>query len=33
LRQYLGQKITFYFAWKSFLTCYLALLSIPGLLL
>ena len=33
MRQYLGEKITFYFAWKSFLTCYLLFLSLPGVLL
>ena len=33
LRQYLGEKIAYYFAWKSFLTCSYAITAIPGLLL
>ncbi|KRX06795.1 Ankyrin repeat-containing domain [Pseudocohnilembus persalinus] len=31
LRQYLGEKISFFFAWKSFLTCTLVFLAFPGL--
>ena len=33
LRQYLGEKISFFFAWKSYTTCFLIFLAIPGLIL
>lgn len=33
LRQYLGEKISFFFAWKSFTTCFLLFLAIPGTIL
>ena len=31
LKQYLGEKISFYFAWRSFSTCFMLPLAIPGL--
>ena len=31
LRMYFGEKVSFYFAWNSFYTCYLAFLAVPGL--
>lgn len=31
LRLYFGEKISFFFAWKSYLTCALLSLAIPGL--
>ena len=33
LKQYFGEKIAFYFAFSSFLTCYLFFLAVPGLAL
>ncbi|CAD8209485.1 unnamed protein product [Paramecium octaurelia] len=30
LRLYFGEKISFYFAWKSYITCALMVLAIPG---
>jgi len=33
LKQYLGEKISFYFAWRSFCTCFFLPLAIPGLAL
>ena len=32
LRMYFGEKVSFYFAWNSFYTCYLAFLAVPGLI-
>lgn len=31
MRQYLGEKISYFFAWKSYLTCTLVFLAFPGL--
>jgi anoctamin-8 len=33
LRLYLGEKISFFFAWKSYLTCALIVIAFPGALL
>ena len=33
LRLYFGEKISFFFAWKSYLTCTLLVIAIPGLVL
>ncbi len=33
LRLYYGEKISFFFAWKSYLTCALMFVAIPGLAL
>ena len=33
LRLYLGEKVSFYFAWKSYVTCALVVVAIPGLFL
>lgn len=33
LKQYLGEKISFYFAWRSFNTCFLLPIAIPGLVI
>ena len=33
LRLYFGEKISFFFAWKSYLTCVLLIVAIPGLAL
>jgi hypothetical protein len=33
MRQYLGEKVTFYFAWNSFYTSFLILIAIPGAIL
>ncbi|KAL4481466.1 hypothetical protein ABPG74_007555 [Tetrahymena malaccensis] len=33
LRQYFGEKIAFFFGWKSFITCFMTLIAIPGLAL
>ena len=30
LRLYFGEKISFYFAWKSYITCALMILAVPG---
>ncbi|EGR27499.1 transmembrane protein 16k, putative [Ichthyophthirius multifiliis] len=31
LRQYFGEKIAFFFGWKSFLTCFTVFIAFPGL--
>jgi len=31
IRQYLGEKIAYFFAWKSFITCYLFCIGVVGL--
>lgn len=31
LRQYFGEKLAFYFGWKSFITCFMILIAVPGL--
>lgn len=33
MRLYLGEKISFFFAWKSYLTCALIVIAVPGLAL
>ena len=33
LKNYLGEKIAFYFAWKSFTSCFFIPLAIPGLII
>lgn len=33
LKQYLGEKISFYFAWRSFITCFSLPLAIPGFII
>ena len=33
LKQYLGEKISFFFAWRSFVTCFMLPLAIPGLII
>jgi anoctamin-8 len=33
LRLYLGEKISFFFAWKSYMTCALLFVAVPGLIL
>ncbi|KAM3134186.1 hypothetical protein pb186bvf_013704 [Paramecium bursaria] len=33
LRLYFGEKISFYFGWKSYITCWQLILGLPGLIL
>ena len=33
LRMYFGERVSFYFAWTSFYTCYLLVLAVPGLII
>lgn len=33
LKQYFGEKIAFFFAWKSFITCTLLFIAIPGVII